>query len=124
MSNGAQVLVNIEKHWRSQLDKQMGEVVVPEWDVTIFFKPMNLSQQNRIFKYANEGSLESLVETLLIRALDADGRKLFSNSNKKFFMEKASPSLIADVVSAMNDAPDTTIEDARKNSEPATKKST
>jgi hypothetical protein len=124
MSNGAQVLVNIEKHWRSQLDKQMGEVVVPEWDVTIFFKPMNLSQQNRIFKYANEGSLESLVETLLIRALDADGKKLFSNSNKKFFMEKASPSLIADVVSAMNDAPDTTIEDARKNSEPATKKST
>jgi len=124
MSNGAQVLVNIEKHWRTQLDKQMGEVVVPEWDVTIFFKPMNLSQQNRIFKYANEGSLESLVETLLIRALDADGKKLFSNSNKKFFMEKASPSLIADVVSAMNDAPDTTIEDARKNSEPATKKST
>ena len=124
MSNGAQVLVNIEKHWRSQLDKQMGEVVVPEWDVPIFFKPMNLSQQNRIFKYANEGSLESLVETLLIRALDADGKKLFSNSNKKFFMEKASPSLIADVVSAMNDAPDTTIEDARKNSEPATKKST
>ena len=124
MSNGAQVLVNIEKHWRTQLDKQMGEVVVPEWDVTIFFKPMNLSQQNRIFKYANEGSLESLVETLLIRALDADGKRLFSNSNKKFFMEKASPSLIADVVAAMNDTPEATIEDARKNSEAATKKST
>jgi len=63
------------------------------------------------------------VQTLIIRALDEDGKRLFSNADKKDLMEKVDPDVIVNIISAMNDEPETTIEDARKNSEAATKKS-
>jgi len=123
MSNGAQLLATAKTHWREKLVAPMESVVVPEWDSTIFFKPTTLAQRNTIFRYVNDGSLESLVQTLIIRALDEDGKRLFSNADKKDLMEKVDPDVIVNVITAMNDEPETTIEDARKNSEPATKKS-
>ena len=123
MSNGAQILAKAKTHWRDKLVAPMESVVVPEWDTTIFFKPTTLAQRNTIFRYVNDGSLESLVQTLIIRALDEDGKRLFSNADKKDLMEKVDPDVIVNVVSAMNDEPETTVEDARKNSEAATKKS-
>ncbi len=123
MSNGAQILAKAKTHWRDKLVAPMESVVVPEWDTTIFFKPTTLAQRNTIFRYVNDGSLESLVQTLIIRALDEDGKRLFSNADKKDLMEKVDPDVIVNIISAMNDEPETTIEDARKNSEAATKKS-
>jgi hypothetical protein len=123
MSNGAQILAKAKTHWRDKLVAPMESVVVPEWDTTIFFKPTTLAQRNTIFRYVNDGSLESLVQTLIIRALDEDGKRLFSNADKKDLMDKVDPDVIVNVVSAMNDEPETTVEDARKNSEAATKKS-
>jgi len=123
MSNGAQILAKAKTHWRDKLVAPMESVVVPEWDTTIYFKPTTLAQRNTIFRYVNDGSLESLVQTLIIRALDEDGKRLFSNADKKDLMEKVDPDVIVNVVSAMNDEPETTVEDARKNSEAATKKS-
>lgn len=123
MSNGAQILAKAKTHWREKLVAPMESVVVSEWDTTIFFRPTTLAQRNTIFRYANDGSLESLAQTLIIRALDEDGKRLFSNADKKDLMEKVDPDVIANVVTAMNDEPETTVEDARKNSEAATKKS-
>ena len=115
MSNGAQILAKAKTHWRDKLVAPMESVVVPEWDTTIFFKPTTLAQRNTIFRYVNDGSLESLVQTLIIRALDEDGKRLFSNADKKDLMDKVDPDVIVNVVSAMNDEPETTVEDARKN---------
>tara|TARA_Y100001938_G_scaffold149909_1_gene238620 strand:- start:2769 stop:3143 length:375 start_codon:yes stop_codon:yes gene_type:complete len=123
MSNGAQILAKAKTHWRDKLVAPMESVVVPEWDTTIFFKPTTLAQRNTIFRYVNDGSLESLVQTLIIRGLDEDGKRIFSNADKKDLMDKVDPDVIVNVVSAMNDEPETTVEDARKNSEAATKKS-
>jgi hypothetical protein len=123
MSNGAELLAKAKTHWREKLVAPMESVAVSEWDTVIFFKPTTLSQRNTIFRYVNDGSLESLVQTIIIRALDEDGKRLFSNADKKDLMDKVDPDVIVNVITAMNDEPDTSIEDARKNSEPATKKS-
>jgi hypothetical protein len=123
MSNGAELLAKAKTHWREKLVAPMESVAVPEWDTVIFFKPTTLAQRNTIFRYVNDGSLESLVQTLIIRALDEDGKRLFSNSDKKDLMEKVDPDIIVNVITVMNEERETTIEDARKNSEAATKKS-
>jgi LytS/YehU family sensor histidine kinase len=123
MSNGAELLAKAKTHWREKLVAPMESVAVSEWDTVIFFKPTTLAQRNTIFRYVNDGSLESLVQTLIIRALDEDGRRLFSNADKKDLMEKVDPDIIVNVINAMNEERETTIEDARKNSEAATKKS-
>jgi hypothetical protein len=123
MSNGAELLAKAKTHWREKLVAPMESVAVSEWDTVIFFKPTTLAQRNTIFRYVNDGSLESLVQTLIIRALDEDGKRLFSNSDKKDLMEKVDPDIIVNVITVMNEERETTIEDARKNSEAATKKS-
>jgi len=123
MSNGAELLAKAKTHWREKLVAPMESVAVSEWDTVIFFKPTTLAQRNTIFRYVNDGSLESLVQTLIIRALDEDGKRLFSNADKKDLMEKVDPDIIVNVITAMNEERETTIEDARKNSEAATKKS-
>ena len=123
MSNGAELLAKAKTHWREKLVAPMESVAVSEWDTVIFFKPTTLAQRNTIFRYVNDGSLESLVQTLIIRALDEDGKRLFSNADKKDLMEKVDPDIIVNVITVMNEERETTIEDARKNSEAATKKS-
>ena len=49
-----QVLAEAKKHWRSQLAEPMASVEVPEWSTTLFFKPSNLAQRDRIYKHINE----------------------------------------------------------------------
>jgi len=123
MSDGAEISAKAKTHWRKRIVGPMGSVEVPEWDSTIFFRPTTLAERNAIFKYSAQDSLESLAQTLIIRALNADGKRLWSNAKKKEMMEEWDPDVIASVVMAMNDEPETTVEDARKNSEAATKKS-
>jgi hypothetical protein len=112
-----QVLAEAKKHWRSQLAEPMASVEVPEWSTTLFFKPSNLAQRDRIYKHINEGKLEALVETIIQRALDADGKRVFNEACRKDLMTKTDPDVIGRIVTAMSDEEDVTPEEARKNSE-------
>lgn len=123
MSKGAEVLARATTHWRDRLVAPMKEVAVPEWGAVIYFQPSTLAQRNRIYRYLNDGSLEGLAEMVVIRALDDEGNRMFNNADKKAFMSKVDPDVLIRVVDAMNEEPETTMEDARKNSDTATKKS-
>lgn len=123
MSKGAEVLARATTHWRDRLVAPMKEVAVPEWGAVIYFQPSTLAQRNRIYRYLNDGSLEGLAEMVVIRALDDEGNRMFNNADKKALMSKVDPDVLIRVVDAMNEEPETTMEDARKNSDTATKKS-
>ena len=123
MSKDAEVLARATTHWRDRLVAPMKEVAVPEWGAVIYFQPSTLAQRNRIYRYLNDGSLEGLAEMVVIRALDDEGNRMFNNADKKALMSKVDPDVLIRVVDAMNEEPETTMEDARKNSDTATKKS-
>ena len=57
---------------------------------------------------------EAVVMTLILKAMDADGVKLFKRANMTELMRSVDPEVVSRIVSEMNDD-EPTVEDAVKN---------
>lgn len=101
MADNIPVIEKAKQHFLDKLQGEMKSVEVPEWDVTVYFKPLTLTQQDRIYKYLRQGSLEALAETLIVRALHEDGSKMFKAVNKTEFMSMVDPGVVNKIVLAM-----------------------
>jgi len=110
----SEIIEKAKAHFRERLSEDMRSVEVPEWGTVIHFRPINLRDQDRIYRYIAKGSLEALAETLIVRALDGDGNKLFRPVHKTEFMRAVDPDVITRVCQAMADA-GPTVEEAEKN---------
>ena len=67
------------QHFRGKLSGELKSVTVPEWDLTIYFKEtITLKEQSKLIELATQGkTTEALVETLITKARNADGTKMF-----------------------------------------------
>lgn len=73
-------------------------IEVPEWDTVIYATPFTMGEKKSLWKFAKEDDFEFMVRTLILKALDKDGNKLFDISNKVELMNKVSPDVITRVV--------------------------
>ena len=96
-------------------------IPVPAWKTTVFFWPdMTLAERREIFMLAKQKGdetvldLEAMAITLIVRARDIEGKRLFSKAERMELMNDYDPEVIAEIVSAMN-TPVPSIEDAEKN---------
>lgn len=99
----ATVLENAKKHFLEKVQSEPRLIRVPEWDADIYVKPLTLKDQDRIYKFVREGSLESLAETLIVRAKNKDGSPIFSSVNKTELMNMVDPDVMQRVVVQMAD---------------------
>jgi len=111
-------LEKAKSHFRERLENAWQTIEVPEWGepgapLVITYRPMNLKQQDAIYKYVQENSLASLVETLIQRARDVDHKPIFRPVDRRELMSEVDPKVIERIVSAMAD--DISAEDAEKN---------
>jgi len=97
------------------------QIEVPEWaddqgnPLIIHCAPITLAEKAKITRAGDEfGRVIMLVHALIIKAEDAEGKKLFTLADKKALAERADPDVIARIVSQMMYAP--SIEEAEKNS--------
>ena len=93
-----------KQHFREVANKGTGSIVVPEWDTTIYWKigGLNFASQNKIMELTSSGkSAEALVEMLILRSLDSEGKKMFKLMDKQEIMREVDPNVILKVVSAM-----------------------
>lgn len=112
------ILERAKAHFKSRVSGEMDCIDVPEWGAKIYFKPMNLVEQNKIYKHIREGSLEALVETLIVRARNEDGSKMFKPMNRIELMKHVDPKVIERICNEMagDDDADMDVEGAEKNS--------
>lgn len=98
------ILDKAKAHFSDRMSGGLRSVSIPEWDTTVFFKPsISLQQQAPISKLLAEGkNEEALVKTVIIRALDEDGKRLFREADKLELMTKCDPAIIANLVMEMN----------------------
>jgi len=113
------LMARISTQYNISRDTLHGPINVPEWGegdrpLQIFYRPMNLSEQQDIHAYTRDGSLKSLAQTLITRALDADGNKLFKPVHMTELMKMADSEVISKIVIEMNDFDDDD-EDQEKN---------
>lgn len=105
----SKVLEKATSHFRAKVSGNMKFVFVPEWDAKIYFKPsITLKEQSKLIELASQGkTVEALVETLITKARNEDGTKMFAMPDKVTFMNEVDPAVIIRVVGEINDASNT-----------------
>ena len=100
------ILANAKTHYRAQLTGNLKSIEVEEWGTTIYFKPaVTMAQQQKVIELHSAGKLtEALIETLMTRALDEEGNRLFGFGAKDQLMHEVDPQVIIKIVTIINQA--------------------
>lgn len=103
------VLNNAKKHFHSLNSGELNSLEVPQWETTVYWKSggLNFASQSKVIELTNAGkTAEALVEMLILRAIDSDGKKMFKQVEKNEIMREVDPDVILKIVTAMNENED------------------
>ena len=116
MSEKIDYFDGVREHF-STLETQIIEV--PEWglvgDKSIYCKPFNMLEKQKIFKGASGTGLIVLIDVIIEKALTKDGDKMFNATHVLAFKTKADTNVIADVATKIMGTGNDDIEDNKKN---------
>lgn len=104
----SKVLEQATAHFRNKVGAEMKMIHVPEWNSKIWFKPsITLKEQAKLIELSTQGkTVEALVESLIVKARNEDGSKMFTMADKVIFMNEVDPQIIIRVVGEINSAND------------------
>lgn len=100
----SKVLDKATAHFRTRISGEMRKIHVPEWECDLYFKEASsLKEESKILELSQQGkSVEAIVESLIIKARNQDGTRMFSQAEKPVLMNEVDPSVIIRVVGEMN----------------------
>ena len=73
------------------------KIDVPEWDLVIYAKPLNLFETKKLMKFANDASIEMLAYVVMLKSLDEKGEPLFTLEDKKALLNDVDKDVLARV---------------------------
>ena len=83
-------------------------IEIPEWKdddgnaTIVFWNPITLSEKNKLFKKSdNLNDVGILADILVMKALDKDGKKMFSLEDKLALMHKVDSDVLSRIATAM-----------------------
>lgn len=112
------VLDKATAHFRNQISGEMKWIEVPEWETKIYYKTVtNLREEGKILELSQQGkNVEALVESLIIKARNEDGSKMFNMVDKPTLLNEVDPKVLVRVVGEMNSVEvDLSVGEAEKN---------
>lgn len=100
------VLDKATAHFRERISGELNSITVPEWDCKIYFKnSITLKDQSKLIELSQQGkTVEALVESLIVKARNSDGSKMFSIADKSVFLNEVDPNIVIRVVGEINQA--------------------
>tara|TARA_R100001086_G_scaffold192827_1_gene110024 strand:+ start:732 stop:1109 length:378 start_codon:yes stop_codon:yes gene_type:complete len=120
------ILDKAKTHFMDVMSGELQDFYIEEWDTTFYYKKgSNFKAESKVLELQNAGKTgEALVQMIINRCLDKEGKKVFSDHQKAELMNSVDPNVLVKIVNAMNDLNDDddamTPEKARKNSKPVT----
>lgn len=100
----------VREHFASLGTKK---IEVPEWKLTIHATPVTLSEKNKLYRKSRDNDMELLVDILILKATDADGKKLFEVDHKPTLLNKADSNVVARIANAIISTEAPTIEELK-----------
>jgi hypothetical protein len=96
----------ISKHYQSAIGGELQKIKCEEWDCDIYFRTTYpLKDESRIMQLTQEGkTVEALVESIVTKARDKDGKRLFHDADRIMLMNEADPQVVIKVATAINNA--------------------
>jgi hypothetical protein len=100
------VLQNAKEHFTTKLGGELKKMTVPEWKSDIFFKPAySFAVESKIIQLQQQGkTVEALVESIILKALDPDGKPMFTKFDKNTLMHEVDPQVLIRVATELNSA--------------------
>lgn len=105
------VIDNMKTHFSN---KDVRTIEVNEWGdgdnpLVIYVKPFTLAEQKKLYNMSQNDDMEMLAYTLIMKALDKEGEKIFNLGDKQDLLNNVDPFVLADVVSKITES--TTVDD-------------
>ena len=96
----------ISKHYQSSIGGALQKIRCEEWDADIYFRTTYpLKDEAKILELQQQGkTVEALVESIVTKARDKDGKRLFHDADRIKLMNEADPQTVIKVASAINNA--------------------
>ena len=112
----SKVLEKATAHFRNKISGEMRKIEVPEWECNIWVKnSATLREESKILELSQQGkSVEALVESIIVKARNEDGTKMFTMPDKMTFMNEIDPQIIIRVAADINNIP-MSMDEAEKN---------
>ena len=88
-------------------------IEVPEWKLTIYATPVTLSEKNKLHRKSRDNDMELLVDVLILKATDAEGKKLFDIDHKPTLLNKADSNVIARIANSIISTEAPTVEELK-----------
>lgn len=103
----------ISKHYQSAIGGELQKYHCKEWDTDIYFRgTYPLKDESKILELQTQGkTVEALVESIVTKARDKDGKRMFADADKVKLMNEADPMTVVKVASAINNGRITATQD-------------
>ena len=100
----SKTLEKIASHYQKAIAGDLEKITVKEWDMDIYCKKTYaFKDEAKVIELQQQGqTVEALVESLIVKALDKDGKKLFHDADRINLMNEADPSVIIKVAGQIN----------------------
>ena len=113
----SKILEKATAHFRNQISGEMRKITVPEWECDIYVRQSStLREESKILELSQQGkSVEALVESIIVKARNVDGSKMFTMPDKMVFMNEIDPNVIIRIAAEMNNVPLGGLDEVEKN---------
>jgi hypothetical protein len=110
------VIEKVKSHYQAQIAGELKSFSVPEWQVDVFYRTTTpLKEEATIMKLSQEGKvIEALVETIIVKARNIDGSKMFNPVDRVFLLNEADAEVVIRVASQLNGVV-STLDEVEKN---------
>jgi len=107
----------ITGHFKNKLGGDLLKYKCEDWGIDIYYKATSsLAVENRIMSLQQQNkTAEALIESIVSKALNKDGDKMFKTSDKATFLHEVDPQVIIKVATVLNNANAESVETIEKN---------
>jgi len=112
---------NIKQHYQNVIGGEMNKIHVAEWECDIYYRQTNsFNDEAKMIAHQAKGEIvEALVQSIISKARDKDGKKMFSEADRSMLLNEADPTVLTKIATALNNAQVMLGQDeARKESKP------
>jgi len=100
------IMNKISKHYQSSISGEMQKYHCEEWGTDIYFRSTYpLKDEAKVLELQAQGkTIEALVESIVVKARDKDGKRVFVETDKVKLMNESDPLVVVRVATIINNA--------------------
>lgn len=113
----SKVLEKATAHFRNKINGEMRKFHVDEWECDIWVRTSStLKEESKVLELSQQGkTVEALVESIIVKARNEDGSRMFNPMDKQVFLNEIDPAVIIKVAGEINGVSLESADEAEKN---------